>query len=245
MNAIAGIAVISLFGAIGWSVTHPVTDTYTTPPAKEPSPSLAISTADEKNLVRPVEDTATSTTPLGDAIAARFGMEYASLASKKAINAASVTEAADIRPIISYTTYTDADILSDQDTSLSRVLTYRAELRVALEPLIQNTTPELDIYAQYVETRDPAYLSQLHAIAKNYRAAGNAAAHIRVPADAVHLHVGILNAMSSFAAALDALANNANDPVGSVALLRTYNTAENAMLTSFDSLGRYAAAKTQ
>ncbi len=245
MNLIAGLAIAMFAGAFGWNMTHPQTSIYTQERASMPGVDRAIAQADETALFAIATDTATSTTPLGDAITARFGMAYASLTQQGDVNTDTVAAAADIRPAISYPTYADSDIAVDADTSLGRVIRWRSDLRVALAPLMQNTTPELDLYAQYVDTKDPSYLTQLHAVASNYRAAVQAAAKIVAPRDAVHYQVGILNAMSSFAAALDALANNVGDPVGSLALLRTYNTAEDAMLTSFDALGRYAAAKTQ
>jgi hypothetical protein len=124
-------------------------------------------------------------------------------------------------------------------------LHYRDDMRTALAPLLNNTTPELDIYAQWIQTGDDSYLARLGSIAKDYDAAIANAEKVRVPADAVQYQIGVLDAMTQFAAALRALANNAKDPVASITLLRTYNAAEKQMFTAFNSLALYSAQKAQ
>ncbi|HEY4527363.1 MAG TPA: hypothetical protein VJK53_06010, partial [Candidatus Paceibacterota bacterium] len=64
-------------------------------------------------------------------------------------------------------------------------------------------------------------------------------AAVTVPPDAVARHVEILNAMGEFGAALEALADNADDPITSTVLLRSYNDAENNMISSFNNLAKY------
>ena len=64
------------------------------------------------------------------------------------------------------------------------------------------------------------------------------------PTGQILRHIAILNAMQEFAATLDALAAHADDPLASVALLRTYNESESAVLYSFNDLGTYYRSKT-
>ena len=45
--------------------------------------------------------------------------------------------------------------------------------------------------------------------------------------------------MGQFGAALEALADNADDPITSTVLLRSYNDAENNMISSFNNLAKY------
>ena len=123
------------------------------------------------------------------------------------------------------------------------MLQYRSDLRTAFAPLLKNTTPEYEIFAQYADTKDVSYLTKLKSIALDYRTAASSTALVVVPRDAVSYHVAILNAMEEFAATLDALATHANDPFASVALLRSYDQAESDMLTSFNALTTYYKSK--
>jgi hypothetical protein len=148
-----------------------------------------------------------------------------------------------LRAHVSYTAYSGNDLKVDADTSYARMLAYRNDLRIALEPLLKNTEAEYATFARYVDTGDAKYLVQLKNAAGNYRAAAENAAKLTVPADALPHHVGILNSLSEFAAMLDALADHGDDPFASVALLRTYNTAEQNVFLSFDAIARYARNK--
>ena len=108
---------------------------------------------------------------------------------------------------------------------------------------LKNTEYELNMFARYIDTGDVEYLARLERTVENYRAAAENAAQLTVPADAVVHHIRVLNALSEFAATLDGLKDNAGDPFASVALLRTYNTAEQNVYLSFDALARYARNK--
>jgi hypothetical protein len=146
---------------------------------------------------------------------------------------------------ISYPAFATTDIKTDPDTSYDRMLTYRSDLRVSLAPLLKNTQPEFQIFAEYVQTNDPQYLTQLEAAAANYRAAASSTAKVVVPIDAITYQVGILNAMEEFAATLDAMAAHATDPIASAILLKNYNQAEQDMLTAFNNLATYEKNKQQ
>ncbi|MBI5470425.1 hypothetical protein HY968_03890 [Candidatus Kaiserbacteria bacterium] len=188
--------------------------------------------------------------PISSDIAAQILSAYAnnvarngSYSSEDGVKAATKI-ASDIMPAVNYTSVTAGDVKTDPDVSSSRVLAYRADLRVALEPLLLNKDMELEIFGRYIESGDVQYLNALGAAAVNYRkAAGNASA-LKVPADAAVYHAAILNAMNEFAATLDAMASNASDPFASAALLKTYNQAQADMLASFGEIGAYAARKT-
>jgi hypothetical protein len=125
------------------------------------------------------------------------------------------------------------------------MLAYRASLQTSLKPLLANTTPEIDLLTQYVQTNDPTYLTQLRQVADNYKLAATASAQITVPADAVTVQVGILNAMQEFAATLDQMAASANDPFTEATLINTYMQAQSDMFTSFNDLYGYYKSKQQ
>jgi hypothetical protein len=186
---------------------------------------------------------------IGPMVVAELVGQYAGLQDQGTYSQRSGEQAAssiapNIRATVSYKTYALGDIKTDSDTSYQRMLTYRSDLRIALAPLLQNTSSELDLYGKYIETSDPTYLIELSAAAKNYHVAAESAAALTVPRDAVNYHRDILNAMQEFAGMLDALAAHPGDVLASVALLRTYNQAEADMYTSFNALPAYYGQKT-
>ncbi len=141
--------------------------------------------------------------------------------------------------------YTSADIQTDSNLSYERMMRYRSDLRDSLASLLKSTVPEYEIFAMYADTGDTQYLAQLKDIAENYREAIEATRAVVAPKDATDRHVAILNAMSQFAATLDAMVAHADDPFASVALLRGYNQAEADMLFSFNNLTTYYKSKKQ
>lgn len=148
-----------------------------------------------------------------------------------------------LRAHVSFETYSAGDIKTDTDTSYDRMLRYRSDLRIALEPLLKNTAYELSLFASYIDTHDKTYIAGLKTAAGHYQDAVTNAANVVVPRDALSHHIGILNSLSEFGATISAMADNADDPFASAALLRTYNSAEAQMLTSFNTLAMYEKAK--
>lgn len=188
------------------------------------------------------------TTPLGAAVLDGVVAKYLSLQQQgiytPEIGAKTAESMArDLVAPLSYRTYTAADIPTTSDTSYARMLAYRNDLQVSLAPLLKNTQAEFEIFASYVDTKDPKYLEQLRAVAQNYRAAASASARVVPPKDALAHHLGVLNALEKFAVALETLAANADDPFASVVVLRSYNQAETNVLTSFASLAKYYREK--
>lgn len=198
----------------------------------------------------PLSTTTTDTVAMiGPLVVAQLAGEYAGLEdtgglSQENIDAAAQGVAKNVRAVISYKIYTNADIQTDNSTSYERMLVYRNDLRVALEPLLANKDAELNLYAKYIETDDSSYLDVLAAAVKNYRAALEGASKVVVPKDAVNYQKDVLNALSQFTAVVDAMATHPGDALASAALLRTFNDAELAMYTAFDNLSAYYAQKT-
>lgn len=148
-----------------------------------------------------------------------------------------------MRAEVSYRRFTKADVKTSSDTSYAAMLAYRLALQSTLKPLFKNTTPEYEIFGNYVQTKDASYLKELTEVAKNYKDAAASTANVAAPADAVVQHLAILNAMQEFAATLEQLVAHAEDPFASVALLRSYDQAERNMFTSFSGLYSYNAKK--
>jgi hypothetical protein len=109
--------------------------------------------------------------------------------------------------------------------------------------LLENKEYELDVFAKYVDSKDPKYLADLRAASQKYKLAILNTEKVVAPADAAIYQAAILTAMSQFSATLDALADNATDPFASSALLRTFVDAQDNMVASFDSVGKYASQK--
>ncbi|MBI2610651.1 hypothetical protein HYW60_01805 [Candidatus Kaiserbacteria bacterium] len=151
--------------------------------------------------------------------------------------------AGSLKASVSYEAYDGRDIKTDADISYERMLAYRNDLRIALEPLLKNPGYELELFATYIETHDARYLEQLKSAAKNYRAGIENTANIVVPEDALSEHIGVLNALSEFAAVVERLTEYSDDPFASAALLRTYNETELRLFSSFDALATYEKQK--
>ena len=146
---------------------------------------------------------------------------------------------------VPYKHYSAKDIKTAGDNSYESMLNYRAKLKDALLPMTKIEDLEISVFATYMETKDPAKLAQLHDIAAAYAASIKAASGIATPPEATQLHASILNAMGQFGVTIAALGDNAEDPITTIALLRTYNEAENAMITSFNNLAKYFANHPQ
>jgi len=246
----AAFSVILLIGALIW-----------VPMRKQQPESVAkaaLATQDENDTPRSdlfVDDptssatsSATGLSPLGDAILNKVINAYSELSdgdgySTEAGSSSAHALAETIQPAVFSKTYSAFDIQATGDVTLSRVLSYRSDLRDSLAPLLSITEPEFATFAHFVESHDNSYLGLLQRDAALYRSAASSTLQVVVPQDAVPYHLGILNAMQEFASTLDALVSHANDPFASAALLRSYNEAESTMLTSFNSLAQYYRAK--
>lgn len=248
----AVISALAVIGVAGWHVYGLVTGN--TVEAHTAVPSTLASADDTDSLDPHIEiDQATSSSPeeisrLGTNAIGGIAAFYTVLSNNDMYTPeigrqVATNIASSIRPRVAYSMYSTSSIPTDPDTSRARMLVYREALQKSFTPLLKNKTYELEIFGRYTETRDPAYLAQLKAVAQNYREAANLTSRVTVPADALEKQVGILNAMQKFAATLDLMAENAEDPITSTALLISYNEAENAMFTSFGALNTYYAQK--
>jgi hypothetical protein len=139
--------------------------------------------------------------------------------------------------------HTVDDLTLDSDTSNSRVIQYRADMRIALEPLITDEEHELTLFAGYIETTDRAWLDRLAKAATNYRAAEENLRLVRIPQDAAPEHLRAMNAIGAYAETLERMVRFASDPLASMALLRTYNDKERDFDLAFDALVKYYARK--
>jgi hypothetical protein len=212
-----------------------------------PSPTIA-ATAPATTTIVYATTSPEGYTPIGSAIFDSVVSSYATLQSQGMYSANAgqtigQNMAANIKPSISYKTFAPSDIHTDSDTSYTRMLRYRADLQTSLAPLMKNKQAEYEIFGLYVQTGDASYLAQLKTAAQNYRDTAEATTKVIAPIDAVSYQVAMQNAMEEFASTLDAMADNATDPIASVALLRTYDQAEADVLTSFNAFVTYEKQK--
>ncbi len=153
------------------------------------------------------------------------------------------TLATQMRAQVQYPGISPNAIKTDPDTSYKRMLAYRADLHDSLAPLLKNTRPELDYYDMYMQTNDPAYLTQLTNASQNYKDAVALTSKVVVPQDALAIHVDILNALQEFSTVLDVMVANAGDPITSAALLQNYNQGESDVRSAFAALIAYEKSK--
>ncbi len=235
----AGISVAALVLAFAWSATRQVQATGMPSAAASANP---LATQSQTPLFAAATSSDLSAFPAQ--VIGVLASQYAQLQQAGAYTPALAQTAAssiapEVKAPVSYRTYTAADIKTTPDTSYARMQQYQADMKAALAPLGQNTTPEIAIVAAYNQTKDQKYLAQLAAVAQYYADSVRAASQVEVPQDAVAYHVAILNAMGEFGATLSALAQNSSDPLTSMALLNTYNGAEADMVSAFDRFADY------
>ena len=248
----ATLSVCALVGVSLWSVFGNQ--------SAAPAPSVVAaatqgSEADTGVLVKTIADRSTSqpaidVADVGPMVVGTLAAQYSVLKNQGTYTpeagAAIATELGQaVTAPVSYKHYAVGDIHTTDAHSYNDMLTYRASLKDALAPLVKNKDPEIGFFAGYVQTHDPTYLDTLRSVAADYASARDAAAALTVPKEAAALHAGILNAMGEFGATLQALADNANDPITSTALLETYNDGEQNMVTSFNNLAMYYAHHPQ
>lgn len=184
----------------------------------------------------------------GNKVAAQLAATYSQMQQSGSYTPAQGERVADsiassLYANVSYTPYTENDLKTDSDTSYKRMLAYRSDMRTALQPLMVNTEMELEIFGRYIESHDKKNLARLGEIAERYEKSAANMASVTIPADAISYHLSVANSLLQFAATLDAMVKNANDPMATLALLRTYNGAEQNVLTSFNSLAMYQKQK--
>lgn len=243
----AALSLATLLAVAGWQIEKVVHDRNNARSYVATSESAdALSSDPSATSSTPFLES--STTPIGSAVLDGLVDKYFSLQQQGLYTpevAAKTAEkmAQDLQAPLSFHTYKAEDIQTTSDTSYARMLAYRNDLQLSLAPLLKNTEAEYEVFAYYVSTKDRKNLEKLHAAAENYRTAAQATAHVIPPKDALPPHLAVLNSLEEFAAALDALAANADDPFAAVVLLRTYNQAEADVLTSFASLAKYYREK--
>jgi hypothetical protein len=192
-----------------------------------------------------------STDPLsniGQAVAQTLVNGYMSLAQYNAYTpergeTLASTIADNLRAPAIFVPHTVEELSFDSDTSSKRVLQYRSDMRVAFEPMINAEEHELTLFAGYVDSHDQLWLERLAKAAANYRAVEKNLLSVSVPQDAAPEHLRAVNAIGSFAENLERMVRFANDPLASMALLRTYNDKEREFDLAFDALIKYYARK--
>ncbi|KKW19533.1 MAG: hypothetical protein UY63_C0011G0015 [Parcubacteria group bacterium GW2011_GWA2_51_10] len=149
-----------------------------------------------------------------------------------------------LRASVSYEEVRENSLKTHADTSYTAMLAYRSNMRVALEPLLENTESELAIFGRYVETGDKENLSRLSEVAARYGEAAARAQKLVVPKDALRSHASVVNSLLRFEATLNEMTRWADDPMAALALLRAYNSSEAEVFASFNTLAAYQKKKT-
>lgn len=256
MAVLAAISVLALTGVIGWHAYHLFTGGRTVTAVNlSASPREQASTPyNSINWQLPlVSDFASTSDPDGISniegnVANTLISSYAALVESGLYTPEKGEElagdiASSLQANVSHKTFLAKDISVTPDTSHEAMVAYRGNLRTALEPLLKNTEYEFKLFASYLESHDPQYTDALKTTAANYKEAALRAARVTTPEDVVEEHVAMLNALSEFEAVILAMAHHADDAFAAAALLKTYNTSEANLLTSFSSLAAYYTSK--
>ena len=148
--------------------------------------------------------------------------------------------AAEMKAPVIFVPHTESELTLVANSGEAQLLRYRSAMREALAPMIDlSAEPEFSLYARYVATNDPTWLDKLSETAVRYRAAESAALQVEVPMSAKEVHLRAINALGKYTETLERLVRFANDPIASLALLRTYNEDEREFLLAFDALAKF------
>jgi hypothetical protein len=136
--------------------------------------------------------------------------------------------------------HTKSELTLDSGSSQERIMTYRSDMRMAMFELVDLTAePEFSLFAYFVQTNDRKWLEELSKAAQRYRIAEQNLMKVSVPESAADVHLRAVNAIAVYAQTLERLVRFANDPLASMALLRTYNESEREYLLAFDALAKF------
>jgi hypothetical protein len=140
--------------------------------------------------------------------------------------------------------HTRTELSIDEEGSLQRMQQYRTDMQIALADIVDlDAEPEFATFARFIQTGDPRWLDKLSESTRKYRIAEASLLKVNVPASAVDVHLRAVNAVAFFAETLERLVRFANDPLATMALLRTYNESEREFLLAFDALAKFYVEK--
>jgi len=143
-------------------------------------------------------------------------------------------------PSPKYTPYTSSDIKLAANTDAARLYYYEAMQKV-LGIIQHQGEPELAVYSRLIDG-EPAAKENLEAIILLYTKAATEAVSASAPSEAKDIHLATINALGYYAASLLQLIEYSDDPVGSLTVLRAYNSAEAGIFSAFDALRIYFAS---
>jgi len=253
MHIAAWGAVAIMIGSTAWQMygTSPRVAAYAQPgrgdgPAQAADEDLGFFEAISNSSA--TSSTKEEVAHLGPNIASQIIMNYAVMQGDGTYTPESAARmgqqmaaAAQIR--VEHPIYEASALATTPDISSVRVERYKQDIGEAFKPLAAHTRPEFEPLALYVETKDTAHLDELRMIAGAYRTAATQAAGLVVPADVASIHAATLNAMQAYAAVIEALADNADNPITTAALLVSFNNAENELRAALGAYGPYYASK--
>jgi hypothetical protein len=247
----AGLAIVLLIGAGIWQIARSWeqrTAAGTFVAASEDrggAQDAAVAAADTVNATNTDPISAVSDDAVGELVGAFAGLQQQGIYSTSTAQEVGGSIGLGLQTPITYAPIGAADVKTSPDTSYAAMMKYRAALQTSLKPLLRNTTPEYELFGEYVETKQTSYLDQMHAAALNYAAAASSTLALTVPADGVQVQIELVNSLNEFAATLDAMETHADDPIAGSVLLENYNTAENDVLNAFQALVTYEQSKNQ
>lgn len=255
----AALSVMLLLGAALWQTFHYVNATNASKRMSYERQPSNTSTAPGWKLTletlrgdAATTSTSTSSDPLSnlaDAVAQQFVRSYIGLQQSGNFSTDTAAQVGtnlgeSIKAPSRFVPHKESELTVVPDTSIERVLMYRSDMRVALASLLSAAEPEFATFGRYIQTKDPEQLDQLKKAIDRYLTAEHASLRVAVPQDAVAFHLRAVNSLGAFASIIDELVRFADDPLTSVAILRTYNDSEQELLYAFDALSQYYVRKS-
>ncbi len=142
---------------------------------------------------------------------------------------------------LKYTQHTAAEIASQTNSTKQHILTYRAQVQKALEPLKEIPEYELQTYARAVDKNEPKDFDALNKASKIYVVVAKKLLDVETPTDAVENHVNFINGLMYTSAALEGMSKGYDDIIGSYRALGHFGKAERQLKMAQEALRVYFA----
>lgn len=145
-------------------------------------------------------------------------------------------------PAVLYKKYTESDVSVDSQESGDaqiRALAYQTVLNTAWGPLFDVKEDELITFTKIIDNGDTDGFNRLEFAKSKYEETIQNLLNVSVPADAVSIHVDILNSFSFFAGVLDTMINVKDDPLVALVAIDGYTQGEGMIKASIERLKTY------
>ncbi|MEK7628515.1 MAG: hypothetical protein AAB421_03800 [Patescibacteria group bacterium] len=144
-----------------------------------------------------------------------------------------------------FTPYTADALTITKNSSADAIEKHRKRMQVALESFLDLGEPEFVLYGRYIEDKNTTALEELAKRAGIYQRVASAVMAVPVPQEMASVHLEVANSLAFFGTVLEVMVLKAEDPIASIALLKTYTEAEHYVHATFAGLNTFYNRKRE